>query len=317
MLHRLHRLSLAFVCVLWAAGCEGHFDDQGETVEGWCPSQALELLRPRADSTEAYVGGWVVSTLECAPAWAEIELSTPAGAPIEGELSNHHDGAQYRFRSSDFLEPLTTYDVRLRTSRRFNNWSFSTSALGIPTSEALPGRTLSVKPRTGLLLEPPGLAEILDELLLPFAPVLEFTHPPANGSVPIRMGGRLAGSVQDPSQRVLDLPASWDDPFWSFGPFDLAWILEEGQIKLDQATFSGAVHSTIDGAGGGISIWGTWDPRPAESELGVTLQDLCDLSLDKGGQGCVPCSDGVETCLPFALVHIEADLWSGSLDPNL
>ena len=301
----------------WLAGCDGYFDDEGEVVAGWCVEQQLNLLRPRRDSSDAYFDGWVLANLECAPAEATITLKDPGGDVVPANVELHRDGTQIRLRPVVPLLPETQYDARLDTSRRYDEWSFTTSQLGNPTVDPLPGRSLSVKPRTGLLLEPAGLDEIIDDLFLGFFPVLEFTHPPAGQSVPIRLGGRLAGTVQDDNQEVRDLPGTWNDPVWSLGPTELVWYLEGGELHIEQARISGAVGPLSDDGGGGIQIVGLWDPRPAVALLPVTLTDLCEMSVGAGGPDCVPCEDGEAVCVPLRSVHIDADSWAGSLDPNL
>lgn len=298
-------------CAVLVAACEGYYDTEGEVV-GYCAPQHVDRVRPRDNSEEGYVDGWVFVALACPVDSGVITLRTEQDEPATGLVNLHHGGRQVRFHPSPRLRPLTWYDAHLDTPDGFHEWRFATSSLGGPAGVAIAGFALALQPWTGSPMDPPGLDEVLGEELMDFHPVVQFMAEPQGESVQARLGGMLPeedGDPQDPSAPVIDLEAAWDDPFWRFGPVDLAWDAGGRDLLIEGAVFSGALASDLSG-GGGIALQGTWDTRPAEPSLGAAI---CDTAAE-AGQECGPCRDGEKACLPLFVVQAQAAPWSGMLE---
>jgi len=312
-----HLLPFAFALLLPAAvgGCEGYYDTEGEVVDA-CEAQHIDRLRPRDDSDDAYVDGHVFVQLACPVTTGVITLRTAQGDVATGLVTLHHDGHQVRFRPSPRLRTHTAYQVRLDTSAGFHDWSFVTSGLGEEAGDTLAGTALVIRPWTGTVMDPAGMHELLEPVLEGFHPALQFMGDPDGSQVMARLGGIAVaeeGDPQDFGKPVVDLTATWDDPFWRFGPFDLVWDLDGMQLVVTDAVFSGAVSSDLEG-GGGAMLQGTWDTRPADPVLGAAAGGLCATIEEGGGEPCRPCDDGVEACTDLAVVHAGADPWFGVLE---
>lgn len=312
---RLPLVVLLLVALAALPGCEGYYDAEGEVVDA-CDAQHIDRIRPRDDSDDAYVDGHVFVSLACPVTNGVVTLRTAQGEAATGLVTLHHNGHQVRFRPSPRLRTRTAYDVHLDTSAGFHDWRFVTGALGEPAGDQLAGMALVLRPWMGTVMDPPGLDEVLAPALEAFHPALQFMEDPNGSSVMVRMGGIAVeeeGDPQDLSRPVIDLVATWDDPFWRFGPLDLTWDLDGIQLVVTDAVFTGAVAADLEG-GGGVALQGTWDTRPADPLLGAAPGGLCDLAVAAGGEPCQPCGDGVEACLPLALVHAGADPWYGVLE---
>jgi hypothetical protein len=311
---RWARSLVGALVIFGALGCEGYYDTEGESAYS-CEGQRIDRIRPRDEGDEAYVDGWVFAMLACPVDSAVITVRTSQGESATGLVNVHHGGRQVRFRPSPRLRTRTPYDAHLETVDGFHDWRFTTSALGEPVGDELAGTALVLRPWTGVLLDPPGLDEQLGDALEDFHPAIQFMTDATGALVQARLGGVSIddeGDPQDMDRPVIDLEATWDDPFWRFGPIDLTWQLDGFPLVLSSVWISGAVAPGLEG-GGGVAIEARWDTRPADDLLGGGPGSLCEAAVEAGLDACEPCDDGEPACMPLHVVHAGANPWFGTL----
>lgn len=310
-------MRVLFALLLLLVGCD-RYDDQGVLVAPPCDEQSVEKLHPPKDTDAAWVGGLVWVNLACAAPESTMSLAGPNGS-VAGSTFIAHGGRQIRFEPATWMDREANYVARLDTSDGYREWNFRTSALGAPVTAELTERALALHPAQGALLDPPGfLDDLLPALQAGLHPVVQFLGEPANGRVPLRLGGRLdarPSAGQDLDDMTWDLDATWADPVWAVGPIDMTWELFDFPLVLEDAVLEGAVAADI-GSGGGGTLEARWDTRTADESLGTGPGSLCERSLTTSGAGCVPCRDGTEACLPLSVRSIPADAWGGVLQPQ-
>lgn len=307
---------LGMLCVSLIAACDDYYDTEGEIVGALCETQRIEQLRPRNDDGAAYVDGYVFATLACPARNSTLTVRKLDETPAQGLVNLHHGDRQIRFHPSPPLQTDTTYEVRMDTTDGFREWRFRTSEVGNPTGSDIAGVAMALLPAQGALLDPPGLTEMLLTAFEDLHPVVQFMGNGIEGLAPVRLGGYMPdaeGDPQDPSQPVIDGNANWDDPFFRFGPADVAWELPGWTLLIEDAVWSGAIAPDRLGGGGG-AVQGNWDTRLADDALGGGPGSLCAISASAGDVPCVACSDGALACLPLHLVHVPANPWYGTLE---
>lgn len=302
---------LALPLLLVGSSCD-RYDPDGVAVAPPCAEQRVDLLRPRRDSDNAYVGSILVAELACVAPEGVLALSGPGGA-VDGPVTLHRSDLQRRLRPTEYLEPETTYTGRIDTDAGFRDWSFTTSATGPSVGDQL-DLGAAMHPDQGVLLDPPGAGALLVDELAAFQPVLVLGQAEV-GRLPARLGARtgaVAEGTQDGSRSTWDLELRWTDPHFRSEPVDLRWRLDSLALVLEDAVLRGGVAPTLDRVDG-FSIEAMWDTRDAEGALGDGPGSLCTADVDAGGDGCVPCRDLEIACLPFLLVHAPGQAWPGTL----
>lgn len=312
--------SLPIIALVLFAGCD-RFDESGVFVSPPCDGQAVEQLHPANGAEAAWIGELIWVDLVCPAPGATMSLNGPSGA-VAGSTFIQHGGRQILFEPAAWLQPDANYVARLDTGDAYREIAFRTSSLGAPVEVALNERALALHPAQGALLDPAGfLTDLRPALAAGLHPVIQFLGEPSGGAVPLRLGGRLdarPSAAQDLLDRTWDLNASWTDPMWAVGPLNLTWDLSDFPLVLEGAVLEGSLSADLT-IGGGGRLDALWDTRAAEGVLGTGAGSLCGRSGAAGGDGCVPCADGRESCLPFSLRSIPAEAWGGVLqvvDPD-
>ncbi len=314
--HHQRRLLLLLVTAsALAVGCEDYYDEDGVTLGPPCENTSIVDLAPIDGQTDMFVGGWLFAQLACEVPGSRMELSTPAGVAIKGVLTSHHQDTQLRFRPSSRLAPATFYEANLDTHVGFRNWSFSTSSFGSPATASIRDLSLRLDPSEAKLLDPIVAKDALLDGLQGARPILQFTSETTASGVACRVGG-ADDDDKDPSQDLnfptVDYLATWTNPFFRIGPTRIAWPTERFEFILESGVISGAISQSAT-IGGGASLEGLWDTRPADSTVGTGPSSLCALSEATGGPSCQSCQDGAIYCLPFLLVHGDWGRWEGQL----
>ena len=312
--HRAVRALLLLLLLPALSACD-RYDGDGVLVTPPCDEQRVEKLQPPNQSSDAWIGGLVWVDLSCTAPTGSLSLAGPSGS-VAGSIYLAHGGRQIRFEPAAPMVPDANYVARLDTTDGYREWEFRTSALGPPVAASLTERALALHPAQAAVLDPPGFIDILPAALQSgLHPVIQLLDEPANGQVPLRLGGRLdarATAGQDLDERTWEFQATWEDPVWSIGPFDLRWPLFDFELVLEDATWEGALATDI-GSGGGGQLEGLWDIRPAEGTLGSGPGSLCDQALTASGEGCTACRDGAMACLPFSVHSVPGEAWGGVL----
>jgi hypothetical protein len=295
---------------LLVSGCD-RYDPDGVFVRTDCEQQRVELKRPFEGTDQAFAGSWIIGQVVCVAPEATLVLKTQSGQVVPGSLTRHLDDRQLRLKPDEPLLPNSTYTARVDTDDGHRAWSFTTSATGSDVGIALTGIAAAADPSSGLLLDPIGFGPHLMAELESMRPALQLLSDVESSSLLGRLGAwtsSLDSGTQDGSRSTFDATLVWSDPYFESERFDVRWRLENLPLVLEDATIGGGVQP---GPGSLEGFWlsGTWDTRDAQAALG----DVCAADIDGGGDGCIPCRDGAEECLPFLLVHVPQSPWPGTL----
>jgi len=297
------------------SGCGDHFDQTGIVVDNYCEQSTVDRKRPVTGDDDAYVDGWIFGEINCPAPGGILILRDPQEEAIDGLLTYHHGNRQIRFRPVPPLLTETTYEAYLEVSGGFLSWSFSTSTLGQPVQGDIAGTALAFPLSQGLLLDPPGLGDVLPPALSGLHPIMQFQNDPGQFNVPVRLGAQVlaaTGGVQDLGHPTQELVAGWSDPFFELSLPSLQLSVGSWDLVIEEPVFEGAISSTPSD-GGTASLRGLWDTRSAELSLGSGSGSLCVMAMEAGGEGCETCNDGEAACLPLLLVDVPAVHWLGLL----
>ncbi len=298
--------------LLSLAGCD-RYDPDGVWIRSDCEEQRVARLVPSDGEVSVYVGGWVLGQVACSAPEATLELTTQSGQAVAGELTRHREYRQLRLRPDQPLVSNARYTALMETDDGNREWSFTTSSTGTAVGDDVADLSGAALASQGALLDPAAGLEPLDVEFDALKLALRLLSDADSGPNGLRLGawsGDAADGVQDASRPTVDLGLEWADPHFSTEPSDLRLRLANLPLVLEDAVLGGGVRPG-GGALDGLWLQGRWDTREAMPALG----DLCAADLEELGEGCGPCRDGVEACLPFLLVHVPVAAWPGDLLP--
>jgi hypothetical protein len=240
----------------------------------------------------------------------EAELSAPdatarwtvsaGGVDLPGR--NTVDGAVVRW--DGVLDTDTDYRATLTHACGSNLVLFSTSDIGEPVEVDLAGLTWTLDFAAGTWTEPAGAGGALASLMADFRILLSVPAAPDGGTISLAAGVGVAGH-QNACVPTLDLSDSaWSDPYFSAESDAFELATEEFSLTVEDFVTSGAFSP--DGTRvAEAAVSGIVDTRG----LGAALQvgdgpgAVCEL-LGTLGASCVPCADGMETCLPMDIENV-------------
>ena len=307
-------VSLLFTLLaVTSTACGDAFDNEGLIH---C-EQAIEAQFPAPATPNTFAGSWIVIDLHCPVSAPILRIQTPDGQPWELPTQLKQDGRQVRALPSVPLEPETRFIVEFDDGSFSKSWLLTTSSLGSPIEYPLSKHSEELLIDEGQLLSPASIAGELLDRLHPVRPVIEFLGEPTASTITGRLGALMSETdLQDTNWQTVDRTFNWQMPYFNFGPLDLRWPLEGWALVLEQTIFRGAPHPVLGGIGA-VNIEALWDTREADVMLGGSVGALCAYTLENDGVGCVPCSDGSESCLDLLLLDVPTQLWTDELQQVL
>lgn len=173
------------------------------------------------------------------------------------------------------------------------------------TTEAeLAGRTFSIAPENLPLVEPEGLAPLLEEALA----TRVLVHVDGQDADTLDLSVTMAGADgrQDPCQPIVGIPsATWENPWFEAGPAELVTSFGGHPATLRAVSFSGVFDRWGVGWTEG-RLRATLDAREVDAALPEGLT-TCGL-LEELGSACEACEDGVAACVTLVFEGVVADL---------
>lgn len=171
-------------------------------------------------------------------------------------------------------------------------------------SVALTGRTFSIAPENLPLVEPEGLAPLLEGALA--TRVLVHVDEETADTLALAVTFAAADGYQDPCQPIVRLPdARWTDPAFAAGPTEMTTSFGGHPATLRDVGFTGVFDKWGVGWTEG-TLDATLDAREVDPALPEGLT-TCALLDDLGG-ACAACEDGEPACVTLRFEGVVADL---------
>ena len=237
-----------------------------------------------------------------------VALEGPQGA-VAGELSFSEDLETVHFAPQDILEPSAAYDATITTCAGQAVLSFGTSALGLPLTVSLEGRSYALGVSDGRFLEPEDIGPLLAELG-DFQVLLGVV---SEGDS-LQLMGAMAVEGSDPPEQDLCLPTIefpsaefGETPYFEIEPADIMIQVGDLVLPLYQVEMAGTFAADGGWFGGG-QLAGELDARDIAAAFDE-LEDgdaLCALA-DSFGVSCEACSTGGDLyCLTIKVDQLVA-----------
>jgi hypothetical protein len=270
--------------------------DEVPTVEPTDPTCGNPWVRstPQDGEGDVFYRSPVVVELTDADPTAAITVAESGGAEVAG--SSTVEGAVVTWTGGP-LEPDTDYRATLTHACGTDLLMFTTSDVGDPVDVDLIGRTWAMDFAGGTWVEPAGAGAALALVMEPFRILLSVTGPPDGAQIPLLAGIGYDGD-QNRCAPTVDLSDSaWSDPYFAIETPVLVMATESFSVTIEDFATSGAFSEDgerIEGA----TLSGVADTRGlgVEFGLGDAPEAVCEL-LASLNVSCIPCSDGVVTCL--------------------
>lgn len=243
---------------------------------------------------------------------AALRVEDERGAVVPGESAV--DGAVVTWTGGP-LAASTDYRAVLTHACGTDLLAFGTSSVGDPVAADLVGQTWALNFAQGTWVEPATAGPAIAVLLEPFRILLTVTGPPEGEVVPLMAGIGYAGDQQWCAPTVDLADSAWADPYFEIATPVLELATHEFSVKITDFATSGAFSADgerIEGA----TLVGLADTRGLGQELGLgdEPEAVCNL-LEGVNVTCLPCADGVETCLDVDIRDISGVLSPVPLEP--
>lgn len=296
---------------------------------------------PASGDKDVPGGANIVAVFSKSPENVKFTVKSKDGKEVAGETNLATDGFGATFDpygskaaldASLRLAPNTTYTVEIDADGNKNTFTFTTGALGMPLNKDvnLKGRTYLLDLSKATFEEPPNLFETLSQmgrsdsfpkLLLGISDMamnpdkLTFL-----GGITCGFGGEISANCpasDDPSQTqqdktkpTLTFPqADFKNPFFSMGPQTFAIEIMKFKVDIDNLFMSGVVAP--DGSYiGECRLEGVIDLKKILSAAGagesMTPESVCGIMETLTGRACIPCTDGVNSCVLVRMTNMTA-----------
>jgi hypothetical protein len=299
-------------------GCTNGKDsaEPGETNNTCAVTAAAEY--PIDGQPDAYYRSNIEFELSDADSSASVSLADASGTAVDGTSSLADDDELVIFTPAAPLSPSTDYVATLTWCGGEQSISFTTSALGTPTSDDLTGKTYNIDITSGRFVEPAGVGDLIGGLLensILFG-VTEVTDSTIAFRGAISETGNTNQDVCTPS--LNDFPAAdFSDPYFELAANELNLSVAGFDINIDAINISGTFAADGSYFGGG-ELSGELDARDIGPLLADQLDDtspgaICDLLIGFGVV-CSPCSsDGESYCATLKVDQLVGTEQSGEV----
>ena len=184
--------------------------------------------------------------------------------------------------------------------------------LGSPVDPPVAGTAWRVWFSEMEVSDPPGGAALLDTMLDEDSLIfyVDWTGSESFGML-VAVG---VDGLQDICEVPQELPRAdfSENPLFTIEDVDLVIDPSGTGVTARNATLMGI----LDGTGWS---WGalraSLDSRDFQEDLDAIGLDACEM-LEDLGSSCVPCDDGVETCMELVIDDLVAEPYPGTFDPN-
>ena len=288
-------ISLLYTSFLFSCTTTSKQADTGTDTDFQACNITIEESNPVLGASNMYYRGEISVTLSEEDETASLSLEDASGNGIDGTLRTV--GSKILFSPSAPLEPLTEYVIRLQYCGSADPVfiEFRTSDLGTPITggnDSLQDTTFAVDLTSGVIVEPPGVGDLLRALL--DNTFLIYADSVSDSQITVLSAISEANSTNQnfcvPTLNDFPSVDITESPYFS---------LSSNSIELTVAAYSAkvynfSVHGTFASDAsyfGGAHLSGEIDSReiyPLLADFGIQAQggdDVCEL-LDNLGVEC-------------------------------
>lgn len=295
-----------------------------------------------ADGAKDIAGGAnIVATFSKSATNVKFTVKSKDGKEVTGETRLTTDGFGATFDPygskaaldpSIRLAPNTTYTVDIDADGNKKSLSFTTGDLGMPLNKDvnLKGRTFVMDISKATFEEPPNLFETLSQmgkadsfpkLLLGISDMAASTEKltilggmacgfSGENSADCPTSDDPAQMQQDKTKPTLTFPqADFKNPYFSVGPQTFAIEVMKFKVDIDNLFMSGVVSPDGSYIGEG-RLEGVIDLKKILSAAGagssMTPESVCGIMETLTGRACIPCADGVNSCVLVRMTNMTA-----------
>ena len=311
-------ISLLYTSFLFSCNTTSKLNDTGsaDPVVQTCDI-TIEESSPVLGASNMYYRADISVTLSDEDETAYVQLEDVSGNRIDGNSSVA--GSKIMFTPSVPLSPLTEYVIKVHYcgSPEPVSLEFRTSDLGTPITggnDSLLHKTFAVDLTSGVVLEPPGVGDLLRALL--DNTFLIYADEVSDTQITVLSAISEANSTDQnfcvPTLNDFPSVDITESPYFSLSSDSLELTVAAYSAKV----YNFSVHGTFASDAsyfGGAHLSGEIDAReiyPLLSDFGIEAEggdDVCEL-LDNLGVSCIDCSsDGETYCLNLVLEELIAN----------